>query len=279
MNSKKNVIIIGSNNSVNALDLVNKFENKNIKSILLSKSEFDDIIDLINFKKVYCVVNTSYYEEPTDLTKYISENKLFNNPKYMYIVQNKLLTYNTLKDYVKQPKTSDEPFTYPCIGKYTKGSFGKQVELIKNEKQAKLFTKLYNGEVLFQDYVKTSFGRHARACVIGGKPMIFYNIVNNDNYNNFKSNMASGRAHVEELEITDNLCDICNKIYEKIPLDNMGIDFLFGENDELLLCEINGNPYTNGPISLGVDIYGQYVDYIIDCIEKGEKRSNEKLCA
>lgn len=269
--NNKDILIIGKDSSIPTLDLFNHIKEKGYNPILLSKGDFDNIINIIDFNKVYCVVNTSYYENPTDLTKYIPKEKLFNNPKNMYIVQNKLITYKTLENYVKQPKTSDKPFEYPCVGKYVKGSFGKQVELIKNEKQANLFSRLYEGSVLFQEYVETSFGRHARACVIGGKPVLFYNIVNNSNYKSFKSNMASGKAHVELLEISQKLYNICEKVYELIPLDNMAIDFLFGENDELLLCEINGNPYANGPKALKRDIYKEYADYIIDCIEKGER--------
>ena len=52
-----------------------------------------------------------------------------------------------------------------------------------------------------------------------------------------------------------------------IGLDFAGVDILFGENDEPIVCEINSNPHFESSfVCTGVDMSVAIIEYIKGCL-------------
>lgn len=198
--------------------------------------------------------------------------RLFNSAASVEICDNKILTALTLQGNVKTPKTVIAPKTFEGVG-YTKkdflkkaieilslpvvikeayGSFGQQVYLAKTLSEAEtIVDKLGHKEFLLQEFVKTSEGRDVRVNVVGGKvvsSMLRYN------ENDFRSNITNGGS-MKKYDISPAWADAAVKACETIGLDFAGVDVMFGENDEPMICEVNSNPHFKSSFECnGVDM-------------------------
>jgi len=206
--------------------------------------------------------------------------RLFNSAASVEICDNKILTALTLQGNVKTPKTVIAPKTFEGVG-YTKkdflkkaieilslpmvikeayGSFGQQVYLAKTLSEAEaIVDKLGHKEFLLQEFVKTSEGRDVRVNVVGGKvvsSMLRYN------ENDFRSNITNGGS-MKKYDISPAWANAAVKACETIGLDFAGVDVMFGENDEPMICEVNSNPHFTGTLRyLGVNLAETIFDYI-----------------
>ncbi|MBP3387859.1 MAG: RimK family alpha-L-glutamate ligase [Clostridia bacterium] len=206
--------------------------------------------------------------------------RLFNSAASVEICDNKILTALTLQGNVKTPKTVIAPKTFEGVG-YTKkdflkkaieilslpvvikeayGSFGQQVYLAKTLSEAEaIVDKLGHKEFLLQEFVKTSEGRDVRVNVVGGKvvsSMLRYN------ENDFRSNITNGGS-MKKYDISPAWADAAVKACETIGLDFAGVDVMFGENDEPMICEVNSNPHFKSSFECnGVDMSMCIMSYV-----------------
>ena len=206
--------------------------------------------------------------------------RLFNSAASVEICDNKILTALTLQGNVKTPKTVIAPKTFEGVG-YTKkdflkkaieilslpvvikeayGSFGQQVYLAKTLSEAEaIVDKLGHKEFLLQEFVKTSEGRDVRVNVVGGKvvsSMLRYN------ENDFRSNITNGGS-MKKYDISPAWANAAVKACETIGLDFAGVDVMFGENDEPMICEVNSNPHFKSSFECnGVDMSMCIMSYV-----------------
>ena len=198
--------------------------------------------------------------------------RLFNRAEAIEICDNKILTCLRLKGIVPLPKTVFAPKTFegvnycdksflkkavdvlglPMIIKEAYGSFGKQVYLASTYSQAEeIVDQLGSKEFLMQEYVQSSHGRDVRVNVVGGKvvsAMLRYN------ENDFRSNISSGGS-MRPATLTKAQEEVALKACEAIGLDFAGVDILFGENGEPIVCEVNSNPHFESSfVCTGVDM-------------------------
>ena len=137
---------------------------------------------------------------------------------------------------------------WPLVIKENKGSFGQQVYLANNIREAeRILMHIGEHDCLFQRFIDSSKGRDLRVTVVGGKAVCAMErqAATKDE---FRSNIgAGGTASVHVLTpLEEKLAvDAANAL----GLDFAGVDILYGrEENERLVCEVNSNPQLQSTI-------------------------------
>lgn len=232
-----------------------------------------------------------FWDKDVLLARYL-ENlgfRVFNSSNAIEICDDKALTYVMLaKSGIKMPKTIIPPFTYdekyncnkpkvmnfieeveyklgyPMIVKARRGSFGAQVHLVyKKNKLIELFDKYDSNNIVFQEYISTSKGRDIRLQVVGDKVVAsMYRYSDID----FRANITNG-GKMKNYEPSDKEVDMAINACSQLGLDFAGVDILFGENNEPILCEVNSNAhFVNIYNCTGVNVADEIMKYINDML-------------
>jgi RimK family alpha-L-glutamate ligase len=205
-----------------------------------------------------------FWDKDVKLACYLEQlgYPVFNSSKAIGICDDKALTHLTLmKTEIPMPRTIVSPMTFHNIG-YTNynfltdiadrlgfpmvvkecfGSFGQQVYLVKDFDE--LLSRVRECGVkplLFQEFIKSSSGRDIRLQVVGNQ--VIASMCRFSDNGDFRANItAGGRMKVyvptkEQEELALRCCD-------QIGLTFAGVDLLFGENEEPVVCEVNSNAH------------------------------------
>lgn len=226
-----------------------------------------------------------------DKDKYVSSAlekhgmRLFNTHSAVLACDDKMTTYLTLADngipipdtisgllcYRPEKQVTKETldkiessFGYPLIAKESFGSLGKGVYKIDDrQKLERIAEKLKLRPHLFQRYVSTSYGTDLRVTVIGGKVIAAMQRRSNGD---FRSNLELGGTG-EKITPDDRLISLSEKVAEVLHLDYCGIDWLFGENGDYVLCEVNSNAFFGGIERVtGINVGKAYAKHIIKIV-------------
>ncbi len=213
--------------------------------------------------------------------------RLFNNARAIALCDDKSLTHLSLAGSIPMPKTICAPMTYPNIGyndlsfvkkaahalgfpmviKECFGSFGGQVYLANTLKEAtERIASLAGTPFIMQEFIRSSFGRDIRLQVVGDRvvaAMLRYN-----DAGDFRANITAG-GKMKPYMPSDEQTKLALLACQKLGLDFAGVDFLFGENDEPILCEINSNAhFKNLYDCTGINVAESILCYIakeLDC--------------
>ncbi len=129
---------------------------------------------------------------------------------------------------------------FPMVIKECYGSFGQQVHLTQNMQEAKqILSGIKNRPCLFQEFVASSRGRDVRIQMVGTEAVA---AMRRYNAHDYRANVTAGGS-MEPYEPTPEQLAIARTAMERLKLDFAGIDLLFGEKDEPLLCEVNSNAH------------------------------------
>ena len=126
------------------------------------------------------------------------------------------------------------------IVKEVMGSFGMQVYLINNREE--FIHKVNelnkrNVDFIIQENIKSSFGRDIRVNIIGDRVI---GAMLRESEVDFRANISQG-GKGKLIELTKEQEELAIKAHKVLGLDFSGVDLLFGENNEPLLCEVNSN--------------------------------------
>jgi len=216
--------------------------------------------------------------------------QVFNSSKGIAICDDKSLTHLHLQSAgIKMPCTILAPMTYSNIGynnlefldevinklafpmvvKECFGSFGQQVYLVNNKQE--LETKVIeigSKPMLFQEFIKTSIGKDIRLQVVGNQVVAaMYRYSDNGD---FRANITNG-GKMKLFEPTKEQIDIAIHCCKIIGLDFAGVDILFGENEEPIVCEVNSNAHFKNIFDCtGVNVADYILEHIIKrlCMDK-----------
>ena len=189
-------------------------------------------------------------------------NRLFNKADFIKMCDDKTLTNIMCSNIgVKMPKTFAGPLFYspslkeenlkfldiiekelgyPLVLKKVYGSLGLGVHLVENKEQLiSLYKEYCRQPIQFQEYIKTSAGKSIRVLVIEEKIVGAFERYNDGD---FRSNFGT-HASSKEFILPESYKECVNKISKEFKIEYAGIDLLFGENDEPVLCEINSNAF------------------------------------
>lgn len=213
--------------------------------------------------------------------------RLFNSAKAIALCDDKSLTHMALEGFVPMPKTICAPMTYPGVGysdatfireaisilglpmviKECFGSFGAQVHLCHTEQEAEEKARELAGRpFIMQSFIAESFGKDLRLQVVGNRviaAMLRYN-----EKGDFRAGITSGGSMAPYVP-TEKQEALAVSVCKKLGLDFAGVDFLFGENGELILCEVNSNAhFKNLYDCTGVDAAAEIMNYIAAELEE-----------
>lgn len=178
-----------------------------------------------------------------------------------------LLCYNeeaSIDEIMLRVELIEEKLGYPCIIKESYGSLGAKVycadnrnELISRMEKVKLKSHL------FQKMISSSRGRDVRVIVIGGKVICG---MQRTSKIDFRSNIELGGV-AEPIKLQESFIEISERVANILNLDYCGIDILYGENGEPIVCEVNSNAFFGAMESVsGVNVAAKYAEYIYKTI-------------
>lgn len=205
-----------------------------------------------------------FWDKDVRLARYLEllGYKVFNSSEAIYACDDKSRTHLLLSGAnIPMPRTIIAPMTFDNIG-YTNtvflvtvadslgfpmivkecfGSFGQQVYLVQdlNKLIAKV-KEIGTKPMLFQEYISTSHGRDIRLQVVGDRVVAaMYRYSENDD---FRANLTIG-GKMKPYKPTIKQAELAIKCCQVLGLDFAGVDMLFGEDDETLVCEVNSNAH------------------------------------
>ena len=205
-----------------------------------------------------------YLDKDIYLARILERNgyRLFNNADFIKMCDDKMLTNIMCSNLgINMPKTIAGPLFYsptlkeenlkfldvvieelglPLVMKKVYGSLGLGVFLVDNKEQLiSLYKENCRQPLQFQEYIASSYGKSLRVLIIDGKVVGAFQRYNTED---FRSNYGS-TASSKEFKLNGKFLELATKISNEFDIEYAGIDFLFGENNEPILCEINSNAF------------------------------------
>lgn len=248
--------------------LVEEGKNLNIKLETVKNTEIipmysnEGKVELVYLKELEEPKFIIFWDKDVLLASHLEKMgyKVFNSSKAIKYCDHKGLMHLVLSNNnIKMPRTilspmifdyslNNEDYLIKCyetlgesvIIKESMGSFGMQVYLINNRQEfINKVTELNKNNINFiiQENIKSSFGRDIRVNIIGNKVI---GAMLRESEVDFRANISQG-GKGRLIELTKAQEEIALKAHKVLGLDFSGVDLLFGENDEPLLCEVNSN--------------------------------------
>ena len=212
---------------------------------------------------------------------------VFNSPRAIETCDDKMTTHLALSRagipmpktlpgllcYDPEEKIKNSTLDIPVVVKESYGSLGKEVFLVHNRDQLRLaLGKVKCRPHLIQEFVPTSAGRDLRVIVVGGK--VLGGMLRIGGGNDFRSNIGAG-GRGEPFAVPEKVAEYALRAAKTIGLDYCGIDFLFGKDDEMLLCEVNSNAFFRTFESVtGINVARAYAEHILAKIAKKDSDSH-----
>lgn len=207
--------------------------------------------------------------------------RLFNKAESIRYCDDKMLTHLMLTNNgIRMPLTIPFPLKYaeaskdafldnvmkilkfPFIVKEIYGSLGEQVHLVHNKEELYAAEEIIKDRPhIYQEYIASSFGTDMRVVVIGGKAVAnMHRVAQNEG--EFRSNIETGGIGLHPV-LEKRYIDVAEKVAKLLDLDYCGLDLLFDENKDPILCEVNANAYLE-PIEKysGENVALMYVKHI-----------------
>lgn len=218
------------------------------------------------------------------LANYIKNEGIpvFNDPDVIEICDNKARQYMALaKAQVPMPQTIVAPKVYPgfsiqhtgyyeqvletlklpMIIKEAHGSFGMKVYLVETREQ--FFEKveeLCGIEYVFQEFIESSRGRDIRVNVVGGQVVA---CMHRHSDTDFRANITNGGTASPTI-LTERQKEVAIQAAKALDAEFAGVDLLFGEDEEPLVCEVNGVAHIRNLYNVtGINVGDYMISYIL----------------
>ncbi len=152
---------------------------------------------------------------------------------------------------------------FPCVVKEAFGSFGQQVSLVRDEDELlSQIRQIGERPYLIQRYVASSEGRDLRLQVVGERVIA---AMLRENASDFRANITNGGTASDYTDrLTPQQTELAVRACRVLGLDFAGVDLLFGEKGEPVLCEVNSNAhFKNLYDCTGVDTAKEIMTYIM----------------
>lgn len=264
-------------------------KRQGINLILKTNSEL--LIDLPGNKLEETVDFILFWDKDVLLARHLEQlgYQVFNSSEAIKICDDKSLTHLTLMNKnIRMPRTIIAPKTfdnigytnfefakeagerlgYPLVVKECFGSFGQQVYLVNDfvELQNKIKT-LGTKPLLFQEFISSSFGRDVRIQVVGSK--VVASMYRHSDNGDFRANLSIG-GRMKQYTPTEEQAVLAIRCCQIIGLDFAGVDILFGNDDEPIICEVNSNAHFKNIFDCtGVNVADEIISYIRNKLKLG----------
>lgn len=168
-------------------------------------------------------------------------------------------TYDAVRDelFIQQ---LEEVLGYPMIVKESFGSFGEQVYKVDTREALKAIRiRLNDKPHIYQAFIDTSTGRDVRINVVGEKVVAS---MLRTSKTDFRANMSKGGSGAC-FTPPDSFCKLAIEVCRHLKIDFAGVDLLFGEKEEPILCEVNSNAHIkNIWTCTGIDVAYSILEHI-----------------
>lgn len=156
--------------------------------------------------------------------------------------------------------TVEQQLEYPMIIKEGYGSYGEQVYLIENRRQlVESIHTLYDRPFLFQEFIQSSYGRDVRINVVGNNVVAAVKRFATDD---FRANVQLGST-MEAYQPSEIEKSLAIRATQAVGADFAGVDLLFGENDNPIICEVNTNAHIENIFHYtGVNVADHIISHI-----------------
>lgn len=150
---------------------------------------------------------------------------------------------------------------YPVVIKESYGSFGDQVFLATDRAAlGALHDQMRYVPHIAQRFISSSHGRDVRLQVVGDRVVAS---MLRRSASDFRANVSAGGV-MEPYDPPMAFCDLAIRAAQAVGADFAGVDLLFGEDDQPLICEINSNAHMrNIEQCTGVDVPAAIADWIL----------------
>lgn len=204
-----------------------------------------------------------FWDKDILLARYLEDLAIpvFNSSQFIRVCDDKRKTFLALsREGFPVPKTILAPMTYdktsfsdlsfiesvmehlsfPFILKEGYGSFGQQVYMIRSQKELmKHLNNTTTTELLFQEYIQSSYGRDLRLQVVGDEVVSCMKRISD---NDFRANISAG-GRMEPYAPTAKQCELAIRAVKALGGDFGGVDLLFDKDEDPVICEINSNAH------------------------------------
>ena len=206
---------------------------------------------------------------------------VYNDPSIIDLCDNKAKQYIQLAaDGLPMPKTIVAPKVYPkfsigdsgyfervigelgfpMIIKEGHGSFGMKVYLI--EEPADFYEKvesLRGVDFVFQEFIASSRGRDIRVNIVGDEIVAaMYRFSETD----FRANITNGGV-ASPIDLSQAQQELALAASRSVGATFAGVDLLFGENEEPLVCEVNAAAHIRNILEVtGINVADAMIAYI-----------------
>ena len=208
--------------------------------------------------------------------------RLFNKADFIKLCDDKALTNIACSNRgIKMPDTITGPLFYsqelkeenfkflddvikelglPLILKRVYGSLGLGVYLIKTKAELiEAYKEHCRAPILFQRYVGSSYGVSARVIIIDKEVVGGFIRYNKSDFRSNFGDTASSRP----LKEGDKCFKLAKYIADELDIEYAGIDFMFLESGEPILCEINSNAFFEEFEKVtGINVAKEYAEMI-----------------
>jgi len=207
---------------------------------------------------------------------------VFNDPDVIETCDNKAIQYLELsKQGIAMPETIIAPKVYsnftikdsgyyeqvlnrlglPMVIKEGHGSFGMKVYLIETEEQFYEKTDELRGiDYVFQKFIATSRGRDIRVNIVGDEIVA---AMHRQSETDFRANITNGGV-ATVIELTDQQKALALKAAYAVGAEFAGVDLLFGDNEEPLVCEVNAAAHIRNIYNVtGINVADAMIAYIL----------------
>ena len=251
---------------VDSLVIEAKKLNINLEAIknteLIPMYDDNGEVRIINIKKVEEPKFIIFWDKDVLLASHLEKMgyRVFNSSNAIKNCDHKGLMHLVLSNNgISMPKTILSPMIfdyslnsedylincYEALGesviiKESMGSFGMQVYLINNREEFINKVKELNKnriDFIIQENIKSSFGKDIRVNIIGDKVV---GAMLRESKTDFRANISQGGIGTL-IDLNKEQEELALKAHKALGLDFSGVDLLFGENNNPLLCEVNSN--------------------------------------
>lgn len=154
----------------------------------------------------------------------------------------------------------EESMSYPLIIKESFGSFGEQVYMVKNQNELRKKRKeLAEKPHIYQEFIASSKGRDVRVNVVGEDVIAS---MERTSHTDFRANISHGGS-MRPINLPSSFRELAIKVTKAIGADFAGVDLLFGQDGEPVLCEVNSNAHIKNILECtGISVADAIMEHI-----------------
>lgn len=208
---------------------------------------------------------------------------VYNDPAVIGLCDNKATQYIRLAEVgLPMPKTIVAPKVYPnfsilesgyferviaelglpMVIKEGHGSFGMKVYLIENETEFYAKVESLRGvDFVFQEFIASSRGRDIRVNIVGGQIVA---AMQRHSETDFRANITNG-GQASPIDLSEAQQTVALQAAEAVGAEFAGVDLLFGENGQPLVCEVNAAAHIRNILEVtGINVADAMIAYILE---------------